>query len=304
MAEVVRAQEKSQGLSFSTTDLWVLFLVTVWGVNFVAIKGAVSEMSALAFNALRFGLGTLIMLVIWYVAERGARIERRDWLGIALLGVVGNTIYQLTFIVAIKLSTPSNTSLIVATSPIWTAILAAALKLDRLSWKSWAGIVLSFVGLYLVITAGSEGFTLGSQTLTGDLLMLVGAVAWAAYTVLARPYLKKYSPTTFTTWTMAVGAPVVFLAGIPDLLSLNFAALNLSTWLTLVFSAIFAISVGYIIWNTAVKKLGQARTATYNNLPPIIALAVGALLLGEAPTPQKLLGAAVVLIGVTITRRG
>lgn len=128
MAEAVGVREKGQGLSFSTTDLWVLFLVTVWGVNFVAIKGAVGEMSALAFNALRFGLGTLLMIALWRAFERGARIERRDWLGLALLGIVGNTIYQLTFIVAIKLSTASNTSLIVATSPIWTAILAALLS--------------------------------------------------------------------------------------------------------------------------------------------------------------------------------
>lgn len=304
MAEAVGAREKGQGLSFSTTDLWVLFLVTVWGVNFVAIKGAVGEMSALAFNALRFGLGTLLMIALWRTFEGGARIERRDWLGIALLGIVGNTIYQLTFIVAIKLSTASNTSLIVATSPIWTAILAALLRLDRLSWRSWLGIVLSFGGLYFVITAGGEGFSLGSQTLAGDLLMLVGAAAWAVYTVLARPYLRKYSPTTFTAWTMAVGAPMVFLAGVPDLLRTNFAALSVGTWLTLVFSALFAISFGYIIWNTGVKRLGQARTATYNNLPPIIALAIGALLLGEPLTPQKLIGAAVVLVGVTITRRG
>ena len=304
MAEVVGVREKAQGLSFSTTDLWVLFLVTVWGVNFVAIKGAVGEMSALAFNALRFGLGTLLMIALWRAFEGGARIERRDWLGIALLGIVGNTIYQLTFIVAIKLSTASNTSLIVATSPIWTAILAALLRLDRLSWRSWAGIILSFGGLYFVITAGGEGFSLGSQTLAGDLLMLVGAAAWAVYTVLARPYLRKYSPTTFTAWTMAGGAPMVFLAGVPDLLRMDFAALSAGTWLILVFSALFAISFGYIIWNTGVKRLGQARTATYNNLPPIIALAIGTLLLGEPVTPQKLIGAAVVLVGVTITRRG
>ncbi|MEP7200572.1 MAG: DMT family transporter [Chloroflexota bacterium] len=296
-------QPKLQAVTFSSIDLWVLFLVTVWGVNFVLIKSALNEFSALGFNALRFGVGTLLMLVLWRIFEGHVRIARGDWPKIALLGIVGNTLYQLPFILAIKLSTASNTSLIVATGPIWIALLSALLKLDRLTWRSWLGIALSFVGLYVIITANGN-VVLGSQTLFGDLLMLGGAIAWAIYTVLARPLLRKYSSTTFTTWTMAVGAPAVFLAGVPDLLQTNFLAISSPTWLILLFSATFAISIGYIIWNAGVHRLGQARTATYANLTPIIALTIGAVLLAEPVSLAKLIGAGVVLVGVTITRRG
>ncbi len=303
MSTSTAVESKPQLTAFSSIDLWVLFLVTVWGVNFVLIKSALGEMSALGFNALRFGLGTLLMLGLWKTFEGTVRIARADWLAIALLGIVGNTLYQLAFIVAIKLSTASNTSLIVATGPIWIAILSALLRLDRLTWRSWAGIAVSFVGLYLIITSGGA-IALGSQTLSGDLLMLGGAVAWAVYTVLARPMLRKYSSTTFTTWTMAIGAPAIFVAGVPDLLRTDFAAVSLQTWLILLFSATLAISLGYIIWNSGVYRLGQARTAIYANLTPVIALAIGAVLLGEPITPAKIIGAAIVLLGVALTRRG
>jgi drug/metabolite transporter (DMT)-like permease len=303
MTPTTAVKPKPPLTTFSSIDLWVLFLVTVWGVNFVVIKSALGEMSALGFNALRFGLGTIIMLVLWRAFEGNARIARRDWLSFALLGIVGNTIYQLTFILAIKFSTASNTALIVATGPIWIALLSALLRLDRLTRRSWAGIVLSFLGLYFIITSGGA-IELGSQTLFGDLLMLGGAIAWAVYTVLARPLLRKYSSTTFTTWTMAIGLPAIFLAGVPDLLHTDFAAISLATWLVLLFSATLAISIGYVIWNSGVNRLGQARTATYANLTPVIALSIGAVLLGEPVSLTKIVGAGIVLLGVAITRRG
>jgi len=289
---------------FSTVDLWVIFLVSVWGVNYVLLKAATSEMAALGFNGLRFTLGTLIMIVVWRLAEPQARIRRRDLPKLLALGIVGNTGYQLFFIFAIRYTTASNVALMVATGPIWIALLSWALRLDRLTPRAWLGIALSFAGLFTIINAGSNGVTIGGDTLGGDLMAVGGAIAWAVYTVLSRPLLARYSSITYTTWTMAAGAPVVLLAGVPDLLQTNFAAISWPTWGTLVFSATLAISLGYVIWNAGVHRIGQARTATYGNLSPIIALVISAVFLAEPLPLLKVLGAGIVLAGVTLTRRG
>ncbi|MBI1801386.1 MAG: EamA family transporter [Chloroflexi bacterium] len=294
---------KPQATAFSTTDLWMIFLGVTWGINFVLLKAAVSEMRPLGFAGLRFALATLMMLALWRAREGGTPIARRDWPKIALLGIVGNTFYQLFFITAIKLSTASNTSLIVATSPIWVALCGRIFRLDRASRKVWLGILLSFAGLYLIIGSGGD-VRLGSQSLLGDLLALGGAMSWALYTLFARPVLARYSSLTFTTWSMVAGAPIVLIAGIPDLLQTNLLAVSTSTWLILVFSATFALSIGYIIWNAGVHHLGQARTANYVNLSPVVALAVGAVFLAEPIPLLKLIGAAVVLAGITLARRG
>ncbi|MBI5876556.1 MAG: EamA family transporter [Chloroflexi bacterium] len=290
-------------IRFSSVDLWVIFLVTVWGVNYVLLKRATGEMGALGFNGLRFTLGTLIMIAVWWVMEPRSRIRRQDLLKLVALGVVGNTGYQLFFIFAIRYSTASNVALMVATGPIWIALLSWALRLDRLTPRAWLGIVLSFAGLFTIISADGN-IDFGGDKLTGDLLAVGGAIAWAIYTVLSRPLLARYSSITYTTWTMAAGAPVVLLAGVPELTQTNFAAISWATWGTLVFSATLAISLGYVIWNAGVHRIGQARTATYGNLAPIIALAVSALMLAEPVPLLKLIGAAVVLAGVTLTRRG
>ncbi|MCA1553201.1 MAG: EamA family transporter, partial [Chloroflexi bacterium] len=177
---------------------------------------------------------------------------------------------------------------------------------DRLSWKSWAGILLSFAGLYLIINNSftSNTLSLGSQTIVGDLLMLGGAISWALYTLLSKPLLTEYSSLTYTTWSMAAGAPLILLLGVPDLLTTNFAAVQPLVWIILFFSALFAISIGYLIWNNGVHHLGQSRTAVYSNIIPVVAFILSVFLLGETVTLAKLVGAVVVLIGVTITRKG
>jgi drug/metabolite transporter (DMT)-like permease len=307
MAEL--AHSKSQAVtssSFSAVDLWMLLLVSIWGANFVALKFAVSDMGALGFGALRFTLGTLVMLGLWRAFGGTEGIARRDWPAVIALGIVGNTGYQFFFISAIKYSTASNTSLIVATAPIWVALFGGLLKLDRLSWRGWLGILLSFAGLYLIInnSFSANTLTLGSQTLFGDLLMLGGALSWAVYTLLSKPLLARYSSLTYTTWSMAAGAPLILLLGVPDLLQTNFAAVAPSVWVIMFFSAMLAISIGYVIWNNGVHVLGQSRTAVYSNVIPVVAFALSVVLLGEPVTAAKVVGAAVVLVGVTITRRG
>ena len=87
-------------------------------------------------------LGTLVMLALWRVFEGSERITRRDWPAVIALGIIGNTGYQFFFISAIKYSSASNTSLIVATAPIWVALFGGLLKLERLSVRSWLGILL------------------------------------------------------------------------------------------------------------------------------------------------------------------
>jgi drug/metabolite transporter (DMT)-like permease len=298
-------QTKTQtSASFASIDFWMIFLVTIWGANFVLIKSALTGMNALVFGGLRFTLAAFIMLGLWRALEGHVRIARADILKIVLLGIVGNTVYQLCFVTAIKLSTASNTSLIVATSPIWVALLGTGFRLDQPTKKMWLGIFLSIAGLYLIISSSGSGFSLSDQTLMGDLLMLCGAIAWGLYTLLARPVLKKYSSLTFTTWSMVAGGPLVLLAGVPDLLNTNLAAVSWTVWAILIFSAVFALSIGYIIWNMGVHRLGQSRAANYVNVSPIISMLMAAVFLGEPLTVIKVVGAAVVLVGLTLTRRG
>jgi drug/metabolite transporter (DMT)-like permease len=105
-----------------------------------------------------------------------------------------------------------------------------------------------------------------------------------------------------TAWTLWVGTPVLVILGWPELDGVDLAGLGLATWLSIVYAGVLAISLAYLLWNLGIRRLGNARTAVYSNLVPVVALAAAWLALGERPTPLQLAGAAVILAGLTLTR--
>jgi drug/metabolite transporter (DMT)-like permease len=120
--------------------------------------------------------------------------------------------------------------------------------------------------------------------------------------VLAAPLMRTYSPLRVTALTTAIGAlPLIFI-GMPAVAALDKAAVQPSGWGGLLYSAVFAIVVAYIIWNVGVKKIGGARTSLYSNLIPVVGTVTAALFLGETITPLMVVGAAVIFFGLHLAR--
>jgi drug/metabolite transporter (DMT)-like permease len=94
------------------------------------------------------------------------------------------------------------------------------------------------------------------------------------------------------------------LATVPQLLTMDWAAVSAVTWVSLVLSALLALNVAYLVWYTGVQQIGPARTSMYSNLVPIVAMVVAAFWLGEPLGGAKILGAVAVLSGVFLTRLG
>ena len=111
--------------SFTWVDAAMLLVLLIWGVNFAIIKVALREIDPLAFAALRFGLATAMMVGLALAFERSLRIQRGDFWKLLGLGLLGNGIYQILFMSGIARTTAGNTSLILATAPIFVAILSA-----------------------------------------------------------------------------------------------------------------------------------------------------------------------------------
>jgi drug/metabolite transporter (DMT)-like permease len=215
--------------------------------------------------------------------------------------MVGTGIYQPLFLTGLSMTTASNTSLILAASPAFVALLNRMLGRERLAVRGWIGIALAFVGIAFIVQGGG-GVELGSGVFYGDLLILTGTFLWACYAVLAAPLMRTYSPLRVTALTTGIGSLPLILLGAPAVAALTPGQVQPSGWAGLLFSAIFAIVVAYIIWNSGVKKIGGARTALYNNLVPVIATIAAAVFLGEAITPLKLFGAAVIFLGLHLAR--
>ncbi len=282
-------------------DIGLALTVLVWGVNYTVIKAALGELQPLAFNAIRFTLATLTLAVL--VRSRGPApsIPRPDLIRLALLGVLGNAIYQMIFIFGIAHTTAANASLIMASCPIMVAVLGTALGRDRLPAAGWAGVGLAVGGLALLLASG-RGSGLASGKLTGDLLILAAGVTWSVYTVLASGVMTRVPALAATLVTFLAGAPVLVAVAVPSLLSQDWGAVGARGWFGAAFSGVFAIGISYVLWNAGLAALGGARTAVYQNFTPVVAAAFAWLTLGERWTPGQFAGAAAVLSGIALTR--
>jgi len=298
-----RSLKRPRVFTWTSTDLLMVAVILIWGINFSVVKLALRDFSPLAFNGVRFGLATAVMVVILVLRGESFRLARRDLLPIVFLGLSGHTLYQLVFIFGLAATIPANSALLMATSPIFVAIYGRMLGIERTNRLIWAGIVLSFAGILMVIGGGGE-VSLGGGTLRGDLLILAAAMLWAAYTTASKPLLTRYSPIKVTALSMVAGTIPFVVISVPALLRQDWGASTISGWGALLYSAVFAVVVGYVIWYTSVQRVGNARTAVYSNLLPVVAGVIGWLLLGDRLTPLQLVGAAVVLAGIMLTRRG
>lgn len=285
--------------SFGWTEASLLGMVCIWGLNFAVAKRALATFDPLAFNALRYLLASGFVFLVLRQQGRLELPARGDLARIAVLGVFGNAIYQLAFIVGLDLTTAGSGSLMLAVMPVF--VLALELWSGvRHSISAWLGAAGSIVGVALVSRAALR--VEGSEALLGNLLMICAAAFWALYTQGSKPLIRRYGPVRTTAWTLWSGAVIIFLMGVPSLLRQEWGEVDSLSWGGLLYSAFLSIGLAYLLWYRGVGKLGSSRTAIYSNLTPVVALGAGALLLGEQLTLLSIAGAALVIGGVMMVR--
>ncbi|HYW12091.1 MAG TPA: EamA family transporter [Longimicrobium sp.] len=283
------------------TETALSLMVFVWGVNFAVVKHALATFDPLAFNALRFVIASVLVFAVLQVrGELGMLPDRRDVPRIVMLGLLGNVLYQMCFILGLDRSRAGHASVLLALTPIMTAFLSMLTGHERPGPRTWGGAMLSILGIGLV--SGAAIRLEGRAALVGDAILVTACAAWALYTVGARPIVRRYGAVRTTAWTMWIGAVGLIAIGTPAILRQDWGALDAGAWGGLVFSATFAIGLAYLIWYRGVERIGNTRTAIFSNLTPVVALAASAVLLREAPSALALAGAALTLGGVMIVR--
>ncbi|MGH3086699.1 MAG: DMT family transporter [Rubrobacteraceae bacterium] len=284
--------------------MWVevslLMTVFFFGTNFVAVKYAVDFVPPILFAAARFTVAGLLLWTILRFVEPESRMEKGDFLPLLGLGVVGVTFTQSVFTIGVSLTTAANTALVYTTAPVWGMLLGFFLKLERPRLAGVFGVVLCLLGVGIV-QYGS--LNLGGTSVLGDFLILVAAVCWGSYTVLSLPLLRRYSPLAVAAYPMLLGG----LAALP----LSLIDLDVSAGVTgglFVFAALYSMllssAFGFVGWQRGVSVVGANRVLIYQYLVALTGVTAGVVLLGESFGFGQAVGAAVILFGVYLARRG
>ena len=287
--------------ALSLSDLALVLVVVIWGTNYTVVKEALGSFPPLAFMALRFGLAAVAMAVVLHTREGWKPLPRATLLKLVGLGLVGNTLYQFCFIMGLAHTTAANSGMLVAGTPVMTALLGAALGVERLSRPLAMGLALAVPGMLLIVSA--RGPDLDASTRVGDFLILGASLCWALYTVGIRSLGAELSALRITALTMLTGAPGVVLMGLPSVMSLKLESIGPGAWFGVVYSALIPLVLAYVVWNRSVQTVGSSRTGIYNSGTPVVAATTAWLVRGEQPTWLQIAGAALVISGVILSRR-
>lgn len=288
---------------FGVTDLLMLLLMAIWGINMTVIKLALRQVPPAPFNMARLAIASTSLLLLVLLIEKSLRIRLRDLPRLLLLSFMGQTLYQLVFIHGIGLTSASHGSVVLGSSPVLIALITCCLGQERLDKRGWAGIFLAFAGLYTIIVGG-ERLLFTSRILQGDLMILFATLLWALYSICLRPLLKRYSPLRLTAWSFFFGALFYIPFSLGETLRFPWSLLPPSFWFQLFYSGFIGLSLGYAIWFTSVKRVGNTQTAVYSNLQPLFAIMATHIILGEPIKPRLLLGTASILLGILLTKWG
>ncbi len=290
----------SRRAAFGPTDLGLILMSVIWGVNYSVVKTGLKDMSPLTFTGLRVTLAAVVLWVIG-LSLREAMPSRRDVWALLALGVIGNGFYQCLFIFGMSHTRAGIASLIVAASPAWIAIVSRIFGREQLATRGWWGIALQLAGVACVVGSASAVESSG-DALLGAGLIATGSIMWAIFSVLLQPYTQRAHPIHLSAITLSSGAIFVLLFAVPGMMQLDWAAISVRTWGAVLYASIGALVIAYLLFYHGIKVLGPTRTAMYGNLQPIIALAVAAVMLAERPTGWQLLGATLIMGGLVISR--
>ncbi len=275
--------------------------MVVWAGNFIVVKGALTELPPIGFTTVRFILAAIVLLVVLRLREGTIAIPRRDILPLAVLGAIGFGIYQMLWTVALGQTTASDSALLIAATPIFTLLIAAAIGSDQLTPGRLTGAFFAFVGVALVVV--SAGFTGFVGHLLGNLMTVVAAGLWAIYVAFGAPVLRRHSPLRTTTWAVCFGTLVMLPPGIVQLSTVDWSRVTIATPLAVMYAGLLSIALGNVVQFRAVQLIGPARTTAFQFLVPAMTVVLAAIFLHETIRIEQIVGGVVIVLGILIARR-
>jgi drug/metabolite transporter (DMT)-like permease len=287
-----------------SASIKALFSVLMWGASFVAIKIGLKYVPPVTLVWMRLALGVVILGMAVGFRREFLLPRPKDWLYFALLGFLGITFHQWLQSTGLVTTQATTTGWIVASMPIFIAILGWLILKEKLNWLQALGILLAAFGVLLVVTHGNlNSLISGNFGTPGDILILISAPNWAIFTILSRRGLKTYPSAVMMLYVMIFGwffSSVLLVAGQGWVPTQN---IRPDGWLAIGFLGVFCSGLAYIFWYDALKVLPVVRVGTFLYIEPVVTLIASFFLLNEKITPAVLLGGAIIILGVWLVNR-
>lgn len=241
----------------------------IYGVNYTVAKDVMPE------YILPFGfifcrvIGALALFWTFHLFNY-EKVERKDFLLLALCGLFGVFANQMMFFYGLNLTTPINAGIIMTSNPILVLIVSAIILKNRITLTKIGGIILGITGALLLLLFKKD-FTFGSETLLGDMFIFLNALSYGVYLVIAVPLMRKYKPLTVIKWVFTFGAIFVIPFSIKEFTLIEWSSFSPEIWSKFTFVVIGTTFLAYLLNIYGLKKLNPTVVSTYIYLQPVLA---------------------------------
>lgn len=267
----------------------------------VATRKVVGDIAPLNLAFLRYALGGVCLAALVSMLRAGTlRIPRNQLPPIALLGVLMYALFPVLFNTSLRYTTASRGAVILALMPLFTAVLGAFSRSERLRPLQWLGVALSIGGVAVVFAESGLGITDGRRVVVGNALMVLVALTGAVYSVGARPYLQRFGAPPVAAIAMLSGAALLFVPALWSGVGGEMRSASSQTHLLVLYLAIPGGALAFFLTSFALSRLTATQATLYINLNPIVATILAALLLDEPLGRWFGLGFVLVIAGLLL----
>jgi drug/metabolite transporter (DMT)-like permease len=267
------------------------------GTSIGATRYLVNAIDPFAIGSFRFGIGFLLLLPV-ALLQGNRWPARRDWPGVAGLGVLYFALFPILFNASLIFTTAARGALALSTLPLLTMIVGAAIGSEVLTARKSAGVLIAMLGVAIALLSGLTSAPVGAWR--GDLLMVGAALCMALYSIWSKPFIVRSGPIAFTTMSMGVGAACLILISCGRGSFTPVAAFGISQWLAVTYLGAFGSALTFYLWAFALERTTPTRVAISVTVNPITASLVGAALLHEPLRWSLAAGIVTVFAGIWI----
>jgi len=282
-------------------NIYLLLAVTFWGLSFIGTKMALDYLSPFEIIAIRLVLGIPVLYLILKIKKTKYKFDRHDIM-IILIAAILLGVHFLIQAFGLIYTTATNTAWLIATIPVFIAVLSYFFLKERLTARKISGIAIATVGVILLVSQGKLD-SLDWIESVGDWIILASCLTWSIYTIITRNITRRIDPLAVSLGILI--PPAVILAAYTIFSSPmdKFADLPLSIVLVLIFLGVFCLGMAHWLWLEGLSKKGAVDVGVFLYFEPIVTTVAAIPLLGEKLTVFVIAGAILIISGVYLVEK-
>jgi drug/metabolite transporter (DMT)-like permease len=278
--------------------VFLLIANLIYGANYSIAKDVMPEyIKPFGFILLRVS-GAVSLFFLSSLFIKAEKIDRKDFKRIFLCALFGVAINQLMFFKGLSLTVPINAAIMMVCTPILVLILSTMAVQERFTTRKVSGIFLGLIGALMLIVNPLHFKGFGSETLTGDIMILINATSWGLYLVLVKPLMSKYHTIHLVKWIFLIGLLMVLPFGYTEFRAINWQNMPRTILYETIFVVVATTFVAYLLNTMALKWLNASVVSVYIYLQPFLAAAFAVALGKDTITTIKIISAIMIISGV------